>query len=102
MTDDQHQERPRGPAPLSQAQVEALTRSGSAGADIAHVLEAHRPATDRADAAEGRTSAGSKGAPLATSPEHLQEILGQVTPHAETREGDDILGARPELTPPDA
>lgn len=102
MTDDAQQDRPRGPAPLSQAQVEALTRSGSAGADIAHMLEAHRPATDREDPEDGRAAAGSKGAPLATSPEHLQEILGPVSRQAETREDDDIRGARPELMPPDA
>lgn len=103
MTDEAHRGGTRGPAQLSQAQVEALTRSGSAGADIARVLEDHRPSVDVEDEAGSRAAPSpGKGAPVATSPEHLQEILGPASRHAETREDDDISGARPELSPPDA
>jgi hypothetical protein len=103
MNDDAQRGGTRGPAQLSQAQVEALTRSGSDGADVAHVLEAHRPSTEVEDVAGSRaTVSSSKGAPVATSPEHLQEILGPASRHAETHESDDIGGVRPELPPPDA
>ena len=102
MTDEAHRGGTRGPAQLSQAQVEALTRSGSAGADIARVLEDHRPSADVEDVAGSRAASAGKGAPIASSPEHLQEILGPASRHAETREDDDIRGVRPELTPPDA